>query len=71
VLANQRTLGCDLAKMNVHGGAIALTHPTGVSGARILGTLDNILRRQNKEIGLAAICGGGGVSTAMVIRREH
>jgi acetyl-CoA C-acetyltransferase len=71
VLANQRTLGCDPAKMNVHGGAIALTHPTGVSGARILGTLDNILRRQNKEIGLAAICGGGGISTAMVIRREH
>lgn len=70
VVANERVLGWDRAKLNAYGGSIALTHPTGISGARILITLDNILRRHNKEIGLAAICGGGGVTTAMVIRRE-
>lgn len=70
VVANERVLGWDRAKLNVYGGSIALTHPTGVSGARILVTLDNILRRQDKEIGLASICGGGGVTGAMVIRRE-
>ena len=56
--------------MNVWGGAIALGHPTGFSGGRLLITLDNILRTQNGEIGVAGICGGGGVTTAMVIRRE-
>jgi len=70
VIANERVIGWDRAKLNFYGGSIALTHPTGVSGARILGTLANILQRQNKEIGLASICGGGGVTTAMVIRRE-
>lgn len=70
VVSNERVLGWDRARLNFYGGSIALTHPTGISGARILITLDNILRRQNKEIGLASICGGGGVSAAMVIRRE-
>lgn len=69
-LANGRMLGWDDTRLNMHGGAIALSHPTGVSGARILITLDNILRRHGKEIGVAGICGGGGVTTAMVIRRE-
>jgi acetyl-CoA C-acetyltransferase len=71
ILANERVLGWDRAKLNAYGGAIALGHPTGISGARILVTLDNILRRQNKELGVAAICGGGGVTSAMVIRRER
>lgn len=71
ILANERVLGWDRAKLNAHGGAIALGHPTGISGARILVTLDNILRRHDKELGVAAICGGGGVTTAMVIRRER
>jgi acetyl-CoA C-acetyltransferase len=71
ILANERVLGWDRAKLNAHGGAIALGHPTGISGARILVTLDNILRRHDKEIGVAAICGGGGVTTAVVIRRER
>jgi len=71
MLANERALGWDRAKLNVHGGAIALGHPTGVSGARILIALDNILRRYDKELGVAGICGGGGVTTAMVIRRER
>ena len=71
VIANERVLGWDRAKLNYYGGAIALSHPTGISGARLLITLDNILRRQNKEIGVASICGGGGVVTAVVIKREH
>jgi len=54
----------------VHGGAIALGHPTGISGARILVTLSNILRIHDGEIGLAGICGGGGVTMAAVIKRE-
>jgi acetyl-CoA C-acetyltransferase len=70
VLANERVLGWDRGKLNVHGGAIALGHPTGISGARILLTLYQVLRIHDGETGLAAICGGGGVSTAMVIRRE-
>jgi acetyl-CoA C-acetyltransferase len=71
ILANERVLKWDRARLNVHGGAIALGHPTGISGARILVALDNILRQYDKELGIAAICGGGGVSTAMVIRRER
>ncbi len=70
VLANQRVLNFDLEKLNVHGGAIALGHPTGISGARILVTLYYALKNHDKEIGLAGICGGGGVSMAMIIKRE-
>jgi acetyl-CoA C-acetyltransferase len=70
ILSNGRTLKWDQDKVNVHGGAIALSHPTGMSGCRIVITLANALRRRNKELGVAAICGGGGVTTAMVIRRE-
>lgn len=71
IIANERVLGWDRDRLNVHGGAIALGHPTGVSGARILVALDTILRRYNKEFGVAGICGGGGMATAMVIRREQ
>ena len=70
VLANERVLGWDRDRLNVHGGAIALGHPTGMSGARVLVTLQNALRVKGKELGVAAICGGGGVTAAMVIRRE-
>ncbi|MCK9462311.1 MAG: thiolase family protein [Proteobacteria bacterium] len=69
-LVNVKTLGLDLAKLNVNGGAIALGHPTGISGARIIVTLYNALKQRGKELGVASICGGGGVTTAMVIRRE-
>ena len=69
-LANERQLGWDRSRVNVFGGAVALGHPTGVSGARIVGTLDNALRTLDKELGVAAICGGGGVTTAMIIKRE-
>ncbi len=70
ILANERALGWDRERLNVWGGAIALGHPTGFSGARLLVTLASILRCKDKEWGLAGICGGGGVTTAMVIRRE-
>jgi len=70
VLANERVLRWDRGKLNVHGGAIALGHPTGISGARILLTLYHALKAHDGELGIAGICGGGGVSMAMVIKRE-
>ncbi len=70
VLANEQVLKWDRARLNVHGGAIALGHPTGISGARILVTLYHALKTHDKEIGIAGICGGGGVTMAMVIKRE-
>jgi acetyl-CoA C-acetyltransferase len=70
ILANERVLGWDRSKLNVHGGAIALGHPTGCSGARILVTLYYALKGLGKEHGIASICGGGGSTMAMIIRRE-
>jgi acetyl-CoA C-acetyltransferase len=70
VLANERVLKWDRAKLNIHGGAIALGHPTGISGARIIVTLYHALKRLDKTYGVAGICGGGGVSMATVIKRE-
>ncbi len=70
VLANQRVLNFDMKKLNVHGGAIALGHPTGISGARILVTGYYALKQKQKEYCVASICGGGGVTSAIVIKRE-
>ncbi len=70
VLANERMLGWDRDRVNVHGGAIALGHPTGCSGARILVTLYHALKGNDKEMGVASICGGGGSTMAMIIKRE-
>ncbi len=70
ILANERVLKWDRDRLNVHGGAIALGHPTGISGARIVVTLYHALKTHEKEFGVAAICGGGGVTMAMVIKRE-
>ena len=70
VLANEQVLKWDRSKLNVHGGAIALGHPTGISGARIVVTLYHALKGTDGELGIAGICGGGGVSMAMIIRRE-
>ena len=70
VLANERVLKWDRSKLNVHGGAIALGHPTGISGARIIVTLYYALKRLDKTFGIAGICGGGGVTMATVIKRE-
>jgi len=70
VLSNEKVLGWDRRKVNVHGGAIALGHPTGISGARIVVTLYHALKQRDGNVGLAAICGGGGVTMAMLIKRE-
>jgi acetyl-CoA C-acetyltransferase len=62
-----RTLGIDDDKVNVNGGAIALGHPIGASGARILMTLVYELRRRGGGIGCAAICSGGGQGDAVIV----
>jgi acetyl-CoA acyltransferase 2 len=66
-LAVEKDLQLDRNKTNVNGGAIALGHPVGASGARILLTLAYELRRQNKRFGLASLCIGGGQGIAMII----
>ena len=70
VVANEKVLKWDRSKLNVHGGAIALGHPTGISGARIILTLYHVLKANDGEFGVAGICGGGGVTMATVIKRE-
>lgn len=64
-----RMLGVDFDRLNVHGGAIALGHPIGCSGARIIGTLVHTLHTHDAERGLAAICHGTGGGTALAIER--
>jgi acetyl-CoA C-acetyltransferase len=66
-LHSMRMLGLDESKVNVNGGAVALGHPIGASGARILGTLVYELRRRGGGIGCAAICSGGGQGDAVLI----
>ena len=66
-LANMKLLEMDWAKTNVHGGAVALGHPVGASGARIVLSLINVLRSNNAKRGLAAICNGGGGASAMIV----
>jgi len=68
-LAFIRDLGLDPQRVNVRGGAVALGHPIGSSGARILVTLIHALRERGKRLGCAAICIGGGEATAMVVER--
>lgn len=68
-LADGRELGFDWAKVNVNGGAIALGHPIGASGARIVATLVHELRRREGRYGLATLCLGGGGSVAMAVER--
>lgn len=69
VLANQQLLNLDLEKVNVYGGAVALGHPLGASGARILCTLVSVLHQENGKYGIAAICNGGGGASAMIIEK--
>ncbi|RKZ11364.1 acetyl-CoA C-acyltransferase, partial [bacterium] len=64
-----RELGCDMDKVNVHGGAVALGHPIGASGARILTTLLYAMEDRGAETGLAALCLGGGDAVALSVRR--
>ena len=61
-------LGIDPSKVNVHGGAIALGHPIGASGARVLTTLIYALKRRGGGVGIAALCIGGGMGIAMVVK---
>jgi len=68
-MAFMREVGADHERLNVHGGACALGHPIGASGARILVTLLNALQRHDRTTGLAAICIGGGEGTAVAIER--
>lgn len=59
-----------MSKVNVNGGAIALGHPIGASGARILVTLLYAMEKRNAKKGLATLCIGGGQGTALVVERE-
>ncbi len=68
-LADGRELGFDWARTNVNGGAIALGHPIGASGARVVATLLHELRRREGRYGLATLCLGGGGSVAMAFER--
>ena len=65
---SSRDLGIDSDRVNVNGGAVALGHPVGASGARLIGTLVYELRRRGGGRGLAAICSGGGQGDAIVVR---
>lgn len=67
-IENTRRLQLDAGKVNVHGGAVALGHPLGCSGARIVVTLINILKTYGGTYGAAGICNGGGGASAMVLR---
>jgi acetyl-CoA C-acetyltransferase len=69
VIPSYRDLGIDIDKLNVHGGAIALGHPFGATGARITGTLINGLQTLDKTWGLETMCVGGGMGMAMVLER--
>ncbi|QSZ50928.1 acetyl-CoA C-acetyltransferase [Arthrobacter sp. D5-1] len=69
VVASARELGIDPAKLNVHGGAIALGHPFGMTGARMTSTLLNGLKERDGTLGLATLCVGGGQGMAVVFER--
>jgi acetyl-CoA C-acetyltransferase len=69
VIPSYRDLGIDIDKLNVHGGAIAVGHPFGMTGARITGTLINGLRTKDGTLGLETMCVGGGMGMAMVLER--
>jgi len=64
-----KELGVEQARVNVHGGAIALGHPIGASGARVLTTLLYGLAKHKKRYGVASLCVGGGMGVAMVVER--
>ncbi len=68
-LAVNKIAGLDPEKVNIHGGAVALGHPIGASGARILVTLLHAMEHKNVQVGLAAICIGGGEASAVIVER--
>lgn len=69
-IAVKRELGFNDKKLNVNGGSIALGHPVGASGCRILVTLLHEMERRNLQTGLATLCIGGGMGCAALVRRE-
>ncbi len=69
VLAWQKEFDADLDKVNVNGGAIALGHPLGASGAKLMATLLNELERTEGRYGLLTMCEGGGMANATIIER--
>jgi acetyl-CoA C-acetyltransferase len=69
VIPSYRELGIDLDRLNVNGGAIAVGHPFGMTGARITTTLINSLQWHDKHLGLETMCVGGGQGMAMIIER--
>lgn len=68
-LANMKLGNLAQDKVNVHGGAVALGHPIGMSGTRILLSLMNVLRAKNGSVGMASICNGGGGASAVILER--
>ena len=71
VLANQKILDLNSDKINIYGGAVAMGHPLGASGARIICTLISVLKQEGGKYGVAAICNGGGGASAMVIENMN
>jgi acetyl-CoA C-acetyltransferase len=69
VLADGKELGLDFARVNVNGGGVALGHPIGASGARILVTLLYALKDRGLKRGIASLCLGGGEAVAMAVER--
>jgi acetyl-CoA C-acetyltransferase len=69
VLGSQRALGIDIDRLNVHGGAIALGHPFGSTGARIMTTLINGMQARDAQFGLETMCVGGGQGMAIILER--
>lgn len=67
VLANQKILDLDSTKINIYGGAVAMGHPLGASGARIICTLISVLKQEGGKYGVASICNGGGGASAIVV----
>lgn len=68
-IANNRELGLNTDQVNVFGGAVAMGHPLGCSGARIITTLNSVLTQKNANLGVAGICNGGGGASAIVIEK--
>jgi acetyl-CoA C-acetyltransferase len=68
-LANIKLMDLDITRVNVHGGAVALGHPLGASGGRIMLSLMNVLRTKNAKLGMASICNGGGGASAIILER--
>ncbi len=70
-MAVTKELGVDMSKVNVNGGAVAIGHPLGASGARILVTLVHEMMRRSARYGVASLCIGGGMGIAMLVENAN